>query len=118
MNKQRNHILTMEYSHARRKHRTNVTTRASSLDYRAIANKSNVHNSLTIVDVQGNTVIQKFDKELKGKKRDNAFELWKIVAQLLLDKKITSVVFDRNGFRYTGRIKALADGMRDGWVKI
>jgi large subunit ribosomal protein L18 len=31
-----------------------------------------------------------------------------------LDKKITSVVFDRNGFRYTGRIKALADGMRDG----
>jgi len=38
----------------------------------------------------------------------------KEIARLTIDKGITSVVFDRNGFLYHGRIKALADAAREG----
>jgi len=38
----------------------------------------------------------------------------KEIARLSIDKGITSVVFDRNGFLYHGRIKALADAAREG----
>lgn len=39
------------------------------------------------------------------------------IAKLALENKITEVVFDRNGFRYHGRVKALADGAREGGLK-
>lgn len=40
-----------------------------------------------------------------------------MIAEKLVAKKITSVVFDRNGFRYHGRIKALADAAREKGLK-
>lgn len=118
MNKQRNHILSMEYSHERRKHRTNVTTRALKPDFRAIAGKSNTHNSLTIVNAKGDTILQQLDTGRDGTKKDRAFVLGQSVAESLIQKKISSVVFDRNGYRYTGRVKALAEGMRKGGIII
>lgn len=39
------------------------------------------------------------------------------VAKLCKEKNITSVVFDRNGFLYHGRVKAVADGAREGGLK-
>ncbi len=111
MNKLTNHLQSVASSHAKRKHRTNVSTKSNHPDYRAIAWKSNVHNELTVVDAKWNTILQMFDKDAKGKKVENAFELWKKAATILLDKKISSVVFDRNGFRFIGRVKALADGL-------
>ncbi len=41
----------------------------------------------------------------------------KLVAQRCLEKEIESVVFDRNGFIYHGRIKAVADAAREGGLK-
>lgn len=118
MNKLKNHIQSVASLHAKRKHRTNTSTKYHLPEFRAIAWKSNVHNELTVVDAHGNTVVQMFDKDAKGKKLDNAFELWKKVAWLLLGKGVSSVVFDRNGFRFIGRIKALADGLIEWWIKI
>jgi large subunit ribosomal protein L18 len=43
-----------------------------------------------------------------------AIHVGKEIARLSIDKGITSVVFDRNGFLYHGRIKALADAAREG----
>ena len=43
-----------------------------------------------------------------------AVSVGKEIARLSIDKGITSVVFDRNGFLYHGRIKALADAAREG----
>lgn len=45
---------------------------------------------------------------------DAALLVGKQIAKMALEKGITSVVFDRNGFLYHGRIKALADAAREG----
>jgi len=41
----------------------------------------------------------------------------KLVAKKALEKNISQVVFDRNGYRYHGRVKAIADGAREGGLK-
>ena len=41
----------------------------------------------------------------------------KAIAERAQSKGISTVVFDRGGFRYTGRIKALADGAREGGLQ-
>jgi large subunit ribosomal protein L18 len=39
------------------------------------------------------------------------------VARLALEKNVKTVVFDRNGYLYHGRVKAVADGAREGGLK-
>jgi large subunit ribosomal protein L18 len=51
-------------------------------------------------------------KEHKAKKLEVAKEVGDLVAQACKEKNITRVVFDRNGFLYHGRIRALADAAR------
>jgi large subunit ribosomal protein L18 len=51
---------------------------------------------------------QKFDN-----KRAAATYIGKLIAQRAAEKGITSVVFDRNGFLYHGRVKAVSDGARE-----
>jgi large subunit ribosomal protein L18 len=41
----------------------------------------------------------------------------KYAAKLALEKKIQVVVYDRNGYLYHGRVKAVADGAREGGLK-
>lgn len=41
----------------------------------------------------------------------------KLLAKKAIEKNITTVVFDRNGYLYHGRVKALADGAREGGLK-
>jgi len=52
--------------------------------------------------------------DAKENKTLRARTLGKMLAESAMKKKITSVVFDRGGFIYTGRIKAFADGAREG----
>jgi large subunit ribosomal protein L18 len=56
-------------------------------------------------------------KDAKGKKKEQAKEVGKLVAKKCQDAKIEAVVFDRNGFMYHGRIAAVADGAREGGLK-
>jgi large subunit ribosomal protein L18 len=53
------------------------------------------------------------NSELKGKTA-RAVHVGKLVAKRALDQSIKSVVFDRNGFLYHGRVKAVSDGAREG----
>lgn len=53
-------------------------------------------------------------KTKKGTKTARAEEVGKLVAENAKAAGITKVVFDRNGFKYTGRIKLLADSARAG----
>lgn len=48
------------------------------------------------------------------KSKSAAYELGKRMASVALSKGITKIVFDRNGYRYHGRVSAVADGARDG----
>ena len=56
-------------------------------------------------------------KDGKGKKRELAKEVGKLVAKKCQESKIAAVVFDRNGFMYHGRIAAVAEGAREGGLK-
>jgi large subunit ribosomal protein L18 len=77
-----------------------------------------------IDDIEGTTLVSasSIDKELRAKlvglkKSEQATQVGKIVAERAKAKGIEAVVFDRGGFRYTGRVKALADGAREGGLK-
>ena len=90
----------------------------------------NVYKSLTgiyaqiIDDMDGNTLCSAstVDKELREKvkgmkKTEQAKAIGQAIAERAKSKGISSVVFDRGGFRYTGRVKALADGAREGGLE-
>ena len=77
-----------------------------------------------IDDTAGNTLVSasSIDKELREKmkglkKSDQAKAVGKAVAERAKSKGILAVVFDRGGFKYMGRVKALADGARDGGLQ-
>ena len=64
-------------------------------------------------------VASSLDKSLRGKlktgaDKNAAGEVGKVIAERAVAKGIKDVVFDRGGFRYHGRIKALADAAREG----
>ncbi|MEW6093676.1 MAG: 50S ribosomal protein L18 [Chloroflexota bacterium] len=61
------------------------------------------------------TVDQDLRAQVKGlKKTEQAKLVGKALAERAVNKGIKTVVFDRGGFKYSGRIKALADGAREG----
>jgi len=55
--------------------------------------------------------------KLKGNKTSHSMEVGKLIAKEALAKKIETVVFDRGGNVFHGRIKAVADGAREGGLK-
>jgi len=56
-------------------------------------------------------------KGLKGSKTDQAREVGKAVAEAGRKAGVEAVVFDRGGYLYHGRVKALADGAREGGLQ-
>jgi large subunit ribosomal protein L18 len=90
----------------------------------------NVFRSLTdiycqvIDDEAGNTLASasSIDHELRGKlegmnRTEQARQVGKELASRAKEKGIHKVIFDRGGYRYIGRIKALADGAREGGLE-
>jgi len=71
-----------------------------------------------IDDVSGETLVSASDVKIKkGTKIERAKEVGKMIASKCLKNKISTVVFDRNGFKYTGRIKLVADEARSAGLK-
>jgi large subunit ribosomal protein L18 len=56
-------------------------------------------------------------KKFKGKKTEQATEVGKLLAQQAKTAGIDRVVFDRGGYLYHGRVKALADAAREGGLR-
>lgn len=68
--------------------------------------------------VSASTIDKKLTSDLDGKtKKEQAELVGKIVAERALDAGIETVVFDRGGYLYHGRVKALAEGAREGGLK-
>jgi len=62
------------------------------------------------------------DKEVAGKvsgktKKDQAAQVGNVIAERAKSAGIEQVVFDRGGYRYHGRVKALADAAREGGLQ-
>ena len=83
--------------------------------------RSNQHIWAQIIDDKhGKTLVSastKTVKEATGTKSDKAITVGQTIAKLALEKKIINVRFDRGLYRYHGRVKALAQGARDGGLK-
>ncbi|MBN1494403.1 50S ribosomal protein L18 [Candidatus Peregrinibacteria bacterium] len=86
---------------------------------RLVVFKSNANIYAQIIDDDAKkTLVAASDlKSKKGKKQESAKSVGTEIAKKALDAKITKVVFDRNGFKYHGRVKALAEGAREGGLK-
>jgi large subunit ribosomal protein L18 len=71
-----------------------------------------------IDDTTATTLVSANDmSQTKSTKMEGAVATGKEIAKLALAKGISTVVFDRNGFKYAGRIKALADAAREAGLK-
>ena len=65
--------------------------------------------------VSASTIDSEIKKSIDGKtKTEQAAMVGKLLADRAKQKKISTVVFDRGGYRYSGRVKALADAAREG----
>jgi large subunit ribosomal protein L18 len=61
--------------------------------------------------------LRSFEAEGKNRKVEHAFAAGKALAEKAREAGIETVVFDRGGYRYHGRVKAFADGAREGGLK-
>jgi large subunit ribosomal protein L18 len=112
---------------ARAKRHSRVRSRITGTSERP---RLNVFRSLSDIYVQiiddntGHTLVaassidHKLRDEVKGlNKTEQAMKIGKAVAERAREKGIQKVVFDRGGYRYIGRVKALADGAREGGLE-
>lgn len=56
-------------------------------------------------------------KDVQGKKTEQAKKLGMLLAEKAKEKKIKTVVFDRGGYAYHGRVQQIAEGAREGGLK-
>jgi len=87
--------------------------------------RSNKHIYAQIIDdTVGRTLVaaSTLDKDLRDKlektwNKEAAREVGRLIGKRALEKGITTVVFDRGGYKYHGRVKELADGAREAGLK-
>lgn len=91
---------------------------------RLVVTRSNRHMVAQVVnDQEGHTLVSASTMEdefdgLEGTKVDAARRVGELIAERAKEAGITTVVFDRAGNKYHGRVAAVADGARDGGLKL
>lgn len=115
------HLLEKRLSRVKRKNRVRKKVRGTAERPRLNVFKSSKHIYAQLIDdVTGNTLLATSTccSELCSKlkytgNKEAASEVGSLIARKALEKGITKVVFDRNGFLYHGRIKELAESARE-----
>lgn len=82
--------------------------------------RSNKYIYVQVINQTGETLFSLTEKKLekKGATRiEKAKELGKAIAKIALEKEIKKVVFDKGRFAYHGRVKAVAEGAREGGLQ-
>jgi len=113
--------MTLSRDEARKKRKMRIRKKVNGTPERPrlVVFRSSKHIYAQIIDdLAGATLASASTLSLEGDNIrltvENAKLVGKKVAEEAIKKSITSVVFDRNGFVYHGRIKAVADGAREG----
>ena len=108
-------------SRQRRKIRIRKKVNGTAERPRLVVYRSNLHIYAQIVnDLEGATVVSASTLSLSKTEpglhcnKSGAERVGKEIARLAKEKNISKVVFDRNGYIYHGRVKAVADGAREG----
>ena len=70
-----------------------------------------------INDDLGQTLLSMDTRKVKSSTIEESRKLGVEMAAKMIAKKINTIVFDRNGYRYHGKVKAFADGLREGGIK-
>ena len=87
-----------------------VVTRSACHIYAQIVRKG---ESGDVVIVSCSTIDKALKTSISGKKTEQAFLVGKHLAERAKEQNVVSVAFDRSGYKYHGRIKALATGARE-----
>jgi large subunit ribosomal protein L18 len=115
-------VLTKPEARQRRHRRVRGKIRGTAERPRLVVYRSNKGISAQLVDdLDGRTLASaswlQLKKGPKGNKTEQATEVGKLLAQKAKQASIEVVVFDRGGYLYHGRVKALADAAREGGLK-
>ena len=115
------HASTTQFDNRKERVRRTLRRNASGKPRLSVHRSSKHIYAQVIDDAAGHTLAaaSSLEKDLKSKLKTGAdkaaaAEVGKLLAERALKAGVTSVVFDRGGFRFHGRVKALADGAREG----
>lgn len=118
-------VSKRERSRVRRHHRVRLRVYGTPDRPRLNVFRSNVHIYAQVIDdTTGRTLVSAstLDKEIKGKLKSGAnlaaaVAVGRLVAERALKANLKAVVFDRGGYRFHGRVKALAEASREKGLK-
>ncbi len=113
--------LTVREARARRHRRVRSKVTGTSERPRLVVFRSNRGIEAQLVDdLEGRTLAAAswlHLRSFKGSKTEQAAEVGKLLAQNAKQAEIETVVFDRGGYLYHGRVKALAEAAREGGLR-
>jgi large subunit ribosomal protein L18 len=117
--------MTKEQARRRRKLRIRKKIAGAPERPRLVVFRSNRHIYAQLVDDQSGRVLlgastlglAKAGEDITGSNKGAAAKVGQDVAKKAMERQIESVVFDRNGYLFHGRVKALADGAREAGLK-
>ena len=114
-------VQTRDAKRLRRRRRVRAKVRGTAERPRLAVFRSNKGVQAQLIDdVAGHTLaaVNWTEKDLRELGRmEQAKRAGELLAQRAKDAGVDSVVFDRGGYRYHGRVKALADGAREGGLR-
>jgi len=115
-------VLTKPQARARRHKRVRGKVHGTAERPRLVVFRSNSGIEAQLIDdAEGKTLAAAswlgLKKSFKGNKTQQAAEVGKQLAEEAKKANVDSVVFDRGGYLYHGRVKALADAAREGGLK-
>jgi large subunit ribosomal protein L18 len=115
-------VLTKPQARARRHRRVRGKVHGTAERPRLVVFRSNRGIEAQLVDdVEGKTLAAasslNLKKSFKGDKTKQAAEVGKLLAENAKQANVETVVFDRAGYLYHGRVKALAEAAREGGLK-
>jgi large subunit ribosomal protein L18 len=116
-------VLTVRQARQRRHRRVRGKLQGTAERPRLVVSRSNKGIAAQLVDDgAGRTLAaaswQHLPKSFSGKKTEQAAEVGKLLAEKARQAGVESAVFDRAGYLFHGRVKALADAAREGGLRV